>query len=263
MKRKKQNIMFAFLCGAMLSSILLSGCGESKEAKTARLQGIASLESENYEEAHALFEQALAASDGVVDAFELDLLKYRGETEYRMEDYAAAAHTYGILAEVDEGKAEYLYYKAAAEAQAGDAEQGLADYEKAGTMENGEEATGAKLALSAVAEAVRAAGNTQQAIALCQKALERDSSDPMLYSQMAICQMEAGDGEEAIRYLEEGLTASGEEDGEVKAALQYNLGAAYEYQGDFAKALETFKTYAASYGETPELQKEIAFLESR
>ena len=42
------------------------------------------------------FDLALKEADGVVNAFELDILKYRGEAEFMLEDYEAAAHTYGI-----------------------------------------------------------------------------------------------------------------------------------------------------------------------
>ena len=59
------------------------------------------------------FDLALKEADGVVNAFELDILKYRGEAEFMLEDYEAAAHTYGILADVDGKEPEYLYYKAA------------------------------------------------------------------------------------------------------------------------------------------------------
>ena len=72
--------------------------------------------------------EKLDESDGIVNSFELDVLKYRGEAEYKLADYKAAAQTYGILAEVDGGKAEYLYYKAASEAAAGQAEDAEKDF---------------------------------------------------------------------------------------------------------------------------------------
>lgn len=122
-KRLKRGKISLFLAAAVLSLGILSGCGaESKEAKEARMTGIEQLNAGNYQDAIDSFGKALDESDGIVNSFELDVLKYRGEAEYKLADYKAAAQTYGILAEVDGGKAEYLYYKVASEAAAGQAE---------------------------------------------------------------------------------------------------------------------------------------------
>ena len=83
------------------SALILGGCGESKAAKEARLKGIEQVKNEDYASAVESFDLALKEADGVVNAFELDILKYRGEAEFMLEDYEAAAHTYGILADVD------------------------------------------------------------------------------------------------------------------------------------------------------------------
>ncbi len=95
----------------MLSLGILSGCGaESKEAKEARMTGIEQLNAGNYQDAIDSFGKALDGCDGIVNSFELDVLKYRGRG--RIQNWRiirAAAQTYGILAEVDGGKAEYLY----------------------------------------------------------------------------------------------------------------------------------------------------------
>ena len=120
--RKKGWVLAAAAC------FLLAGCGESKEALDARLAGIGELENGDASAAIASFETALAEADGVVGEFELDVLKYRAQAEYETGDYAAAAHTFGILAEVDQNRPEYLYHKAASEALAGELETALADY---------------------------------------------------------------------------------------------------------------------------------------
>lgn len=192
---------------ALAAAVFLMGCGESKKAKEARLQGIAQVDAGQWEEAILSFEAALEEADGIVDEFELDILKYRGEAEYRLGDYAAAAHTYGILAEVDEEKPEYLYYKTMAEA------------------------------------------------ASC--------------NQAGVELLEAGQYEEALSFLEaglslvEGLNRGEAVQTELAAAFHYNIGAVYEKQGEFAKALGVFQEYVSAYGMTPELEKELAFLESR
>ena len=45
--------------------------------------------------------------------------------------------------------------------------------------------------------------------------------------------------------------------------IRQNIAVLYEKEGDFAKALEEFKECQAAGADTPEVQKEIRFLESR
>ncbi len=209
MRRKVKQRVWMQAEAAILAaaSVFLSGCGESKEAKEARLQGIAQVEAEQFEAAIASFETALSHADGVVDEFELDILKYRGEAEYRLGDYEAASYTYGILADVDGAKTEYVSCKNSAQLQ--------------------------------------------------------------LLNQQGISLLEEGKPEEALAVFEEGLALLTQIDSEIeaadslRAAFTYNIGAAYEAQGDFAKALEQFRSYVSTHGTTPELEKEIVFLESR
>ena len=158
-KRLKREKVSLFLTAAVLSLGILSGCGaESKEAKEARMTGIEQLNAGNYQDAIDSFGKALDESDGIVNSFELDVLKYRGEAEYKLADYKAAAQTYGILAEVDGGKAEYLYYKAASEAADGQAEDAEKDFaaaeEKAkNSKKSSATAPGVSLAFTALASA--------------------------------------------------------------------------------------------------------------
>ena len=159
-KRLKRGKISLFLAAAVLSLGILSGCGaESKEAKEARMTGIEQLNAGNYQDAIDSFGKALDESDGIVNSFELDVLKYRGEAEYKLADYKAAAQTYGILAEVDGGKAEYLYYKAASEAAAGQAEDAEKDFaaaeEKAkNSKKSSAAAPGVGLAFTALASGI-------------------------------------------------------------------------------------------------------------
>lgn len=257
-ERRGRHCRAAVLFSAAV--LLLAGCGESKAAKEARLQGIQKMQEANYAEAVASFDMALEEADGIVNAFELDILKYRGEAEYRLEDYRAAAHTYGILVEVDGEKPEYLYYKAASEAMDKNLETAEADYQKAVSADGEKQAAGAGLALGALASAAREAGDYEKAIGLCQSALDGGVSNAELYNQLGLCLMEAGRYDEAVERFEQGISVA---DSASAALLKRNEAAAYEQSGDFARALELLKEYAASQGSTPEVEKEIAFLESR
>lgn len=80
------------------------------------------------------------------------------------------------------------------------------------------------------------------------------------YNQLAISEMEAGDYESAMSHYEEALSLA---DNETALVIRQNIAVLYEKEGDFAKALEQFKECQAAGADTPEVQKEIRFLESR
>ncbi len=179
-----------------------------------------------------------------------------------LEDYEAAAHTYGILADVDGKEPEYLYYKAASEAMAGNPDTAVEDYAKAAeaAKDRKEAPAGAAVAVSSIADAYRTPGNYDGAVGFCSQAIESGISGPEIYNQMGLCMMAAERFDEAVSYFEQGIALG---DGEQVQQMMYNMGAVYEKRGDFGKALETFRNYVSKYGSTPELEKEIAFLESR
>lgn len=274
---------------AVSSVLLLTGCGDSKEAREARMSGIEQMNQRNYEEAIASFDRALSEADGIVGAFELDVLKYRAEAEYLTEDYQAAAHTYDILADVDEGKREYLYYGAASHALAGALPEAIEAYEKAQGESSGkaseqkkeaesaqasvdpgqksiheaalspEEEAGRSLALSAIGKAYEDQGQYEEAMSFYEGASSSGLTAD-LCNRMGLCMMAAGEYDEAIVYFEKGMTLQDE----VKMPdLKYNEAAAYEYKGNFEKALELLNTYVSDYGSSPEIEREILFLESR
>ena len=206
-KNRRDTVLLRYAVPVMLLvSLLLTGCGEPKKAREARMQGIEQLNQEKLEEAIASFDAALREADGIVDEFELDILKYRGEAEYRLGDYAAAVHTYEILSDVDGEKAEYTRCRNRAEIRRAN-EEGLR---------------------------LLAEGNSEDAIAAFEAGLSLAEES----------------GDEALR-------------GEAEKLLLYNIGAAYETQGEFVRALEVFQEYGSAYGTTPELEKEIAFLDGR
>lgn len=249
--------------GAVLLLVLgLTGCGESKEAKKARMDGIEQLNAGNYSEAVAFFDQALKEADGIVNSFELDILKYRGEAEYALGNYQEAAHTYGILLEVDNEKPEYLYYQAAANAMQGNTDSAIESYNQAEQMEqktnrNVEGATFALLALGSACEKNR---DFDQAMEFYKSAVDLGGTTAQLCNKMGLCMVQAKKYEQALDWFLKGISLNDEA---WNKTLKYNEGTVYEYQGNFEKALETFKTYMAEYGSTKELEREITFIESR
>ena len=193
-KRLKRGKISLFLAAAVLSLGILSGCGaESKEAKEARMTGIEQLNAGNYQDAIDSFGKALDESDGIVNSFELDVLKYRGEAEYKLADYKAASE--------------------AADGQAEDAEKDFAAAEEKAknSKKSSAAAPGVSLAFTALASAARDAGDSELAAQYCNQAIERGVSGPEIYNQLAISEMEAGDYESAMSHYEEALSLADSE----------------------------------------------------
>lgn len=216
-KRLKRGKISLFLAAAVLSLGILSGCGaESKEAKEARMTGIEQLNAGNYQDAIDSFGKALDESDGIVNSFELDVLKYRGEAEYKLADYKAAAQTYGILGGGRRRKSGIpliiKWHRRQQPDRAEDAEKVLqAAEEKAkNSKKSSAEAPGVSLAFTALASAARDAGDSELAAQYCNQAIERGVSGPEIYNQLAISEMEAGDYESAMSHYEEAAFAGGQ-----------------------------------------------------
>ena len=95
---------------------------------------------------------------------------------------------------------------------------------------------------------------------LYEQAVRDNTGSGEIYNRLGLCRLRDGKTDEAIRYLEQGL-ATGDEP--ARAALLLSQAAAYEKKLDFAKALELLKQYAAAYGATPQVQKELDFLSTR
>lgn len=261
MKRNKKirNVCLALAAAAALC---LTGCGESKAAKQARQQGIDQMESGNYSEAVKSFETALKDSDGIVNKFELDILKYRGEAEFDLADYKASAHTYDILSQVDKGRPEYLFYKAASQALAGDPASALETYKQGASAEGKKSSMTPEesMALSAIGKAYDDSGDYKSAMSFFQNVLNSGKKSGEIYNQIGLCELSAKRYDEAAAAFDKGIALG---DADWTKGLMYNKGAALEYKGDYAGALKIFETYVSTYGSTPELTKEITFLKSR
>ena len=89
---------------------LLTGCGHvTEEMKAAgKEKRIALMENGDYEGAVAQFDSLIHQTKHI-SSFEIDVLKYRGEAEFMLGDYGAAAYTYDTLVKVDKPRAEYYY----------------------------------------------------------------------------------------------------------------------------------------------------------
>lgn len=122
-----------------------------------------------------------------------------------------------------------------------------------------EEEAGRSLALSAIGKAYEDQGQYEEAMSFYEGAAGFGLTAD-LCNRMGLCMMAAEQYDEALSYFEKGMTLQDE----VKMPdLKYNEAAAYEYKGNFEKALELLNAYVSAYGSTPEIEREILFLESR
>ncbi|RGZ00938.1 tetratricopeptide repeat protein [Clostridium sp. AM58-1XD] len=251
---------------AVLAAVALSACGSRKEETELRMTAIEQLNAGNYEGAISTFDLALKEADGRVGKMELDILKYRGEAEYKAGDYEAAAHTWDVLIQVDqEGPGpEYLYARSMARAGAGKVDEAVADYQAAADMDRqmDRNVTGRSGALIAVGRVCEAAGQPEKATELYEKALEEGigKESVEVYNTLAMARMADGRYEEALRFLEEGIRTGDEK---IKQDLLYNQAVSYEYTGDYKRALQIFEDYQKNYGPDEGVEKEIAFLRTR
>ena len=248
------------LAALVLSVLLLiSGCaGSSKEKYTFRDTGIEQLNAGAYEAAIQSFDQALEKSGKLVGSFEMDVLKYRAEAEAGAGDYGAAAHTYEVLCQVDEERTEYLYRMSMLHAKMGKLTEALDEYKRA--YEKKPEDPEAQTAVLIVGQALTEAERFEEAMELYTQAMNGGTESGELYNRMGVCQLDRGNYDEDLEYFEKGMLLG---DKNCRAELLYHQALVYERKLDFARALEYLETYAAEFGVTPEIEKEIAFLKTR
>lgn len=238
-----------------MSLSFITGCQKGSENRyTYRQAGIEKLENGDYEGAVDSFEQALKNSHGLVGKFELDVLKYRAEAEYRLKDYNAASHTYDVLIQADKENADYLYMRCMARAGDGDVKGALDDYTKSVVLDG--KAKGREAALLSVGAAMEKEDKNEDAMTLYEQALADGVNGPWLFNRMGLCKMAEGAYDEALSYFGQGDPAALPE-------LLYNQAVVYEYKGDFKKALELMNQYIASHGPDETAEREIEFLKTR
>lgn len=255
---KSSGKLAAAFCMAIM---LLTACGTgiTDEMLAVRESAIAMMESGDYEGAVAAFNDLVEKAGSVTD-FELDILKYRAEAEFKLGDYDAAAYTYEILNKVDKETAEYCYFGTMALAKAGDldgAKDLFADGEK---LDKDGKKTGFSEALTAIADAMAAADDRDGAKALYQELIDEGHGSTAIYNQLMLLAMDEGDYDEALKMAAKGQILS---DGLAMKELKFNEAVCYEYLGDFSKALELFRSYVGEFGSDERAEHEIAFLETR
>lgn len=267
----------AITAACCMSALLMTGCQSSKEKYTYRETGIQQLNAGKYEDAVQSFDQALDHSSGLVGTFEVDVLKYRAEAEYKAEDYGAAAHTYEVLVQVDQPLPEYLKMENILYIKGGELDKALAAYQaayhpdtaeaggrsssKSGSKDNSKTIDAVQEStLLILGQALTDAGRFDDARTLYKQAIADGISRGDLYNSMGLCEMEAGSLDQALEYFKKGEQLP---DTGARQKLLFNQAVVYEQKQEFAKARELLETYVSTYGSTPEVKKELEFLRTR
>lgn len=93
-----------------------------------------------------------------------------------------------------------------------------------------------------------------------EEALKLGVLQSRIYNKMALEKLAISDYEGALSVIQQGMAV---DDGSAAADLAYNQAVAYEYRGEYEKALELFEEYIARFGSDENVEKEITFLKSR
>ena len=245
-----------FLAAAMF----LTACGSvTEEQLEVREAAIGMMENGDYEGAVAAFNGLVEEATSVTE-FELDILKYRAEAEYMLEDYEAALHTYRTLMEVDQERPEYCYMASIALSRAGQTHDAKLFLEGGKDLDKKLEAAGFYEATEALAQAYEDSGDRDLATEIYQELIDTGHGSTKLYNRLMVMAMDEEKYEEALKLAAKGLILT---DGLAVQELKFNEAVCYEYLGEFAKALELFRAYAAEFGSDERVAHEIAFLETR
>lgn len=103
-------------------------------------------------------------------------------------------------------------------------------------------------------------GDSNYAGVLYSEYLTKNPSNALIYNQLGLSKLAAGDAQGAILAFETGLELN---DPSMKQALSYNRIVAYEKNGDFESAKALMNEYRLAYPDDPEALRESTFLQTR
>lgn len=103
-------------------------------------------------------------------------------------------------------------------------------------------------------------GQQENAYNAYTQALSLENENAGVYNQVGLYKMRTGSYGEALDFFRKGLEFS---DVSTAAQLKLNEALACEYNGDFAQALTVLQEYVNTYGSDSEIDRELAFLQTR
>lgn len=203
----------------------------------------------------------LLAGGGAYGARQAWLQKHRQEYAEQglacleSQDYAQAITAFDDAIALTHGRigtfeSQMMLYRAEAQYRSGDYQSALATYESLYAKDESNETykTGLALCLLETGDYDRA-----KSLGVIQG---------QVYSRIAKDQINAGNYDDALSTIETGFSEAGAD--EVgREELTYNQAVAWEYKGDYKKALEILEGYDQKYTAEGNAARELAFLRTR
>lgn len=213
-KRRRKRIIKALTAWAVcilliglvaVGTVRVVSSVASSKKRQFRQDGIEKLVSGDYAGAIEAFDAALEKSGKKSEGFNSDVLGYRAEAEYKLRDYEAAVHTYGLLLEMKPDTAVYLYAQSMCYAHLGGTDDAIDRYKAGNAALKDDKAEAGKLeALFAAGGACVDAGEYEKAMSLYQDALKEGIKHGQVYNQMGLCQMAEKDYRGALDSFDQG-----------------------------------------------------------
>ena len=167
-------------------------------------------------------EAGLEYISGILDGSEKNISALdKGKLYYYMEDYQTAAVSLEEARNADQDSAEATLY---------------------------------------LGRSYEAIGEYNYASNVYESFLARNSSECLIYDQLAICRMKLGEYAKALDAIQAGMQAG---DPSVMRSLSFNEIVAYEHLGEFKKAQALIGSYLEMYPEDEAAKREQIFLQTR
>ena len=224
-----------FLALAISTAMLAAGCSKynPKEIEL-RDQGIAAMDEGRYEDAVALFDEALGCSIGRVTDLELDIDYYKGAAQYKGGQFEDAVDTYTYLIKYDEKNYKPYFLRGSIYAKEGEIGQAIKDYDAAVAVDEKN-----YLLYIEIYQNLNAQGYTDQGLVYLNNGLAvSDKSPESKYYKGRIYYM-LGQTDEAEKLLKEAIEK------DVIDAKLY-LAKIYQDASDYVSAQALLEEYAAS-----------------
>lgn len=93
-----------------------------------------------------------------------------------------------------------------------------------------------------------------------ERVLERGGKTPEILYQMGMCMFSMEQYSKAVEYFSEAMSTEGTAN---RKEMMYCTAICHERLGQFAEAKAAFESYVTAYGGSPEIEREICFLETR
>jgi tetratricopeptide (TPR) repeat protein len=134
----------------------------------------------------------------------------------------------------------------------------LKEYDKAEGYLRKAVASGSSGAVQLLGKVYMDAGEKDKAKELYQQCITDNTAPGAGYNGLALCEMEKGDYDSALKYVTKGLSEK-----DSREELLFNEIVIYEHQYDFVTAAEKMKRFLAAYPTNEAAIRENKFLESR